>query len=404
MAVIPPISVLVLNYGSPPDALKGCIASVEASDCQQLLEVVLVDNGSIEHPEAPDAVAAEFERTRAVHLGRNYGFAAGINKGLAECRGEWVFILNSDAELDRTALSACAASLEQQDDDCLGVVPKLLFFHERNLIDAIGNAVDKGGNAFNVGIGQLDIGQYDRVERTFGACFAAGLFRKSAFDDDHVGPLDESYFMYYEDVDWNWRANLFGYHFVTAPEGRVFHVHSAATRKLPYDFKHRLIHRNLLTTVLKNCEGKRAVKIWIKRLLWHAQNVGKRQHVGATFRLVFEALRQLPDTWSKRQAIRARRTRSDDEVFRFGFGEDTFFDPANYAPQYTIQNLVAMYRRKAVVTGEKHYEDIVALAMDIGKSRLRYEPGFFSGRIIPLLDGEPAHIIDFVKRVESEQF
>ena len=55
-------------------------------------------------------------------------------------------------------------------------------------------------------------------------------------------------------------------------------------------------------------------------------------------------------------------------------------------------------------TGERRYEDIVALATDIGKSRLRYEPGFFSGRVLPLLDGEPDHIVDFVKRVESEQF
>ena len=161
-------SVLVLNYNSPPDALKGCIASVDASDYPELTEIVMVDNGSTEHKDAATAVAAEFERARLVDIGQNVGFAAGINRGLRECRGDWVFILNPDTEVDPGALSACARLLDGQPDDCIGVVPKLLFFHERDLIDAVGNAVDKSGNAFNVGIGQLDIGQYDRVERTFG--------------------------------------------------------------------------------------------------------------------------------------------------------------------------------------------------------------------------------------------
>jgi len=397
-------SVLVLNYNSPPDALKGCIASVDASDYPELTEIVMVDNGSTEHKDAATAVAAEFERARLVDIGQNVGFAAGINRGLRECRGDWVFILNPDTEVDPGALSACARLLDGQPDDCAGVVPKLLFFHERDLIDAVGNAVDKSGNAFNVGIGQLDIGQYDRVERTFGPCFAAGLFRREAFDDEHVGPLDESYFMYYEDVDWNWRANLFGYHFLTAPDARVYHVHSAATRKLPYAFKHRLIHRNLLTTALKNCEGRRAVKIWIRRLIWHVQNVLKGQHPLTSMRIVAEAVSRLPATWAERQRVRARRVRSDDEIIRFAFGEDTFFDPARYLPQYTLQNFAAMYRRKALVTGDPRHERIVSVAMEVGRSRLRYEPGFLSGRLLPLLEGEPPHIADFVRRIETEQF
>ena len=360
-----PTSVLVLNYNSPPDGLKGCIASVEASDYPDLLEIVVVDNGSTEHRDAARSVAAEFERTRVVDLGRNIGFAAGINRGLRECRGAWVFILNPDTEVDPGALSACAVALEAQPHECVAVVPKLLFFHERDLIDAVGNAVDKGGNAFNVGIGQLDIGQYNRPERTFGPCFAAGLFRAEAFGDTHVGPLDESYFMYYEDVDWNWRANLFGYHFVTAPDARVYHVHSAATRKLPYAFKHRLIHRNLLTTALKNCEGRRAVKIWVQRILWHLENAVRGVHTLTSLRIIVEAVTRLPQTWSDRQRVRSRRVRSDDEISRFAFGEDTFFDPARYLPQYTLQNFAAMYRRKALVTGDPHHERIVTVAMEV---------------------------------------
>jgi GT2 family glycosyltransferase len=397
------ISVLILNYNASTDALKRCVASVEASDCPDLLEIVIAENGSTEHPDSAAAVAAEFPRARMVDLGQNWGFSGGTNRGLEQCRGEWVFILNNDTEVDPGALQACATVLAAQPDQCLAVVPKLLFLDNRVLIDAIGNGIDSLGSAFNVGIGQLDVGQYDRSERCFGPCFAAGLFRRAAFDPQHVGPLDESYFMYYEDVDWNWRANLFGYHFVTAPEARVYHVHSAASRHLDYGFKYHHIERNLLATVLKNFEGRRAVRIWIHRLLSHGQNLLRGRYRKATLLVLRDAISRLPDTWEARKAVAVRRVLSDVEVIRLAHGERPHFDPADYAPQYTLENISAMYHRKAMVTGDTGWLRIPELALAIAGSRLRFEPGFIAERLLPLVETEPDYIKDFVTRIEAAQ-
>ena len=397
------ISVLILNYNADAETLKRCVASVEASDCPDLLEIVVADNGSTEHPDAAATVAAEFPRARAVELGHNWGFSGGNNRGLRHCTGERVFILNNDTEVDPHALSACQAVLDAQGPECMGVAPKLLFLDDKHLFDAVGNAVDHLGSAFNVGIGQLDVGQYDRVERCFGPCFAAGLFCKEAFDDDHVGPLDESYFMYYEDVDWNWRANLFGYTFVTAPDARVYHVHSGASRHLDYGFKYHHIERNLLATVLKNFEGRRALRIWVRRYLAHARNLTKRRYTKATWKIVVESLQRLPDTLEKRRAIGARRKLADVEVLRLAHGELPHFNPAEYAPQYTFANLAAMYRRKALVTGDLRWAKVADAAALLEASRLRFEPGFIESRLLPLLDGEPDHIKDFVRHIESAQ-
>lgn len=399
----PPISVLILNYNASPDALKRCVASVEASDCADLLEVVIAENGSTEHRDAATVVAAEFPRTRVVDLGNNWGFSGGINRGLAACEGEWVFILNNDTEVDPHAITACADVLAEQGPECMAVAPKLLFLDNKQLFDAMGNAVDAGGSAFNVGIGQLDIGQYDRVERCFGPCFAAGLFRKEAFDEDHVGPLDETYFMYYEDVDWNWRANNFGYTFFTAPEGRVYHVHSAASRHLDYSYKYLHIERNLLATIMKNFETRAAIRIWIRRYVAHARNLVKGRYRKASWRIMVEAAQRFPDTWAKRNEIRARRVRGDVEILRLAHGETSFFNPADYAPQYTFANLAAMYRRKALVTNEPKYLEIATVASALEASRLRFEHGFIESRLLPLLEGEPEHIRDFVRRIEIEQ-
>ena len=397
------ISVLILNYNAPVDSLKACVASVDASDYPDLLEIVVAENGSSEHHDSARAVAAEFERARVADLGRNWGFASGINRGLAECRGDWVFVLNNDTEVDSHALSACAEVLRAQPAECLAIVPKLLFLADRHLIDAIGNAVDSGGSAFNIGIGQLDVGQYDRVERTFGPCFAAGLFRREAFDDAHAGPLDDSYFMYYEDVDWNWRANLFGYHFVTAPDARVYHVHSAASRNLDYSFKYRHIERNLLATVLKNFSGRRALRIWAIRMAAHLRNLLRGRYPVATIRIVAEAIARLPDTLAKRRAVMRRRVLSDVEIVRFSHGEGVFFEPATYSPQRTLQNLTAMYKRKAMVTGDARWLAVGDMAHALDTVRLRFEPGFISSRLLPLLEGEPGYIHEFVRGIEAAQ-
>ncbi|MER3452885.1 MAG: hypothetical protein C4344_04275, partial [Acidimicrobiia bacterium] len=160
-AVGEPVSVLILNYNAPVEALKRCVASVEASDYDRLAEIVIAENGSTRNTDAACAVAAEFPRARVVDLGRNWGFSGGINRGIAACTSPWVFILNNDTEVDPHAICACAEVLAAQPPGCLGVVPKLLFLDNRHLIDAVGNAIDAWGAAFNVGIGQLDVGQYD---------------------------------------------------------------------------------------------------------------------------------------------------------------------------------------------------------------------------------------------------
>ncbi len=398
-----PISVLILNYNSSLEELKTCVASVDASDSPDLAEIVIADNGSTEHPGACDEVATAFPRARVVELGHNWGFSGGINRGLAACASPRVFILNNDTEMDPHCLSACADALDAQPPECIGTVPKLLFFDNHTLIDAVGNGIDAVGSAFNIGIGQLDIGQYDRVERCFGPCFAAGLFRREAFDDDHVGPLDESYFMYYEDVDWNWRANLFGYKFVTAPEGRVYHVHSGATRRLEYPFKYRLIERNLLTTVLKDAEGGRAVRIWARRMISHALNLLKGRFPVATLRAVGEAFLRLPDTLEKRRQVAARRVLSDAEIFRLAHGERPFFNPTAYEPQYSFANLAFMYQRKAVATGEERWLKVADVARALDGSRLRFEPGIVESRLLPLLADEPPYIHEFVRRIAAER-
>ena len=150
------------------DDLDGCVASVVASDSPELVEILIVENGSSENRDAPQRVADRYEKARVVDLGHNWGFSGGINRGVRACVGEWVMILNNDTRIDPAAIRECADVLRKEPPEVMGVAPKLLFLRDPHVIDAVGNAVNEYGAAFNVGIGQLDVGQYDRVERCFG--------------------------------------------------------------------------------------------------------------------------------------------------------------------------------------------------------------------------------------------
>ena len=200
--------------------------------------------------------------------------------------------------------------------------------------------------------------------------------------------------MYYEDVDWNWRANLFGYAFVTAPEARVYHVHSGSTRALPFDFKYRLVERNLLSTVAKNCEGRRAARIWKGRFGFHGRNVVRKHFRWASILIVIEAMLRSLDSYEKRRQVNRRRVVSDGVVFRFAQGELPHFDPRNYAPERTLSNLIAMYRRKALITGDDRWFKVAEIASAV---EMTLGHGVFDPR-----DDLVEHRVERRRRLETE--
>jgi len=392
------ITAVVVNHNAAPATLERCLGSLRAQTYPSL-EVVLVDNAS--DPTTLAWVAARYPEVRVLRLGRNRGFAAGVNRGIEAAQGELVLPLNFDVELDPGCVGELAKVLGQ-DDGLAGVAPKTVFMHDRRLIDSVGNLVDRFGAAFNMGIGQLDIGQYDLGEPVFGLCFAAALCRKAAFAESAVGSLDESYFLYYEDVDWCYRANLLGWRFRTAPQAVVAHVHSAAARKLDYRVKYYLIQRNLLRTVVKNFEGPRVVAVLRRRALDHLANAIHRapfwRHgLGA----VVGCARWLGRDWRARARLQRRRRLADTAIFAHSTGERPHFDPVRYAPLRRLETLEAMYRRRWLVAGGARDGEIATALGRLRESKLKLEPEVRARFEQELLGGEPACVREFFRQVED---
>jgi GT2 family glycosyltransferase len=280
------------------------LAATLASVLAQGAEVVVVDDGSSDG--TADWLRAKWPAVRVIELGENVGVAAAFNRGIAATTTEFVALLNNDVELAPGWLEPLLAAL-QAHPGAASATGKLLRYDDRERLDAAGDVLLRSAAVINRGAGELDRGQYDRAEAVFGACAGAALYRRSALDA--VGPFDERYFAYLEDVDWAMRAQLAGFGARYEPAAVGFHMGGATTRRRP-GFYGRLQQRNQLLLVAKTFpagtlarHGWRIAATQLVSLAASAREGVLREHLGAWG----EAARMLPAALRSRRALQRER-------------------------------------------------------------------------------------------------
>ena len=170
------------------------------------------------------SIQREFPEVKVLALEVNLGLAGGINYALQAAEGEYLAALNNDTEADKGWAAALVDALRGHPDAGM-VASKMLLFDRRDTFHAAGDGFYSNGLPFNRGVWQKDRGQYDRREYVFGACGGAAAYRREMID--RIGFFDEDLFMYCEDVDLNWRAQIAGYKCLYVPEAVVYHCLSA---------------------------------------------------------------------------------------------------------------------------------------------------------------------------------
>jgi GT2 family glycosyltransferase len=210
-------------------------------------QVMLVDNGSTD--DSVEWVRATWPDVDLLPLPRNVGVAAALNAGVGVARGELVALLNNDLELESNWLGELVAALDRH-PDAGSVGGKLLNYYRRDVIDSVGDVFTRAGTAYPRGGGEVDCGQYDEEVEIFAPTAGAALYRACALAD--VGPFDESFFAYFEDVDWGLRAQLAGYRSWYAPTAVAYHMGSATTGGQRDPFYYALHRRNLIGVAVKN--------------------------------------------------------------------------------------------------------------------------------------------------------
>lgn len=260
------VSVVILNWNGK-EMLRKFLPSVLRFS--EGANIVVADNCSTDG--STDMLKAEFQSVNIIVLDKNYGFAEGYNKALAQICTEYSILLNSDVEVSEGWLGSLVAFM----DNNKGVAacqPKIRSYKTPELFEyagASGGFLDKYGYPFCRGrimaSVERDNGQYDDITDVFWATGAAMFVRTDVYKE--VGGLDSSFFAHMEEIDLCWRMRSRGYRLACIPESVVYHV-GGATLSKENPRKTFLNFRNNLLMIYKNeSEESLATVMFVRSVL-----------------------------------------------------------------------------------------------------------------------------------------
>lgn len=238
------VSTVVLSYNRPA-LLREALASL----CVQTyapLEIIVVDNRSPASEEVA-RVAGEFPSARLIRNDENVGFAAGMNRGIAEAAGEYVYLTEDDITLDVD----CIRQLVEYAGENVGdlIISPLMYNKAAGTVRCAGGEVSLGGvyRRRTYGEGVRDEGQYAQpfdVTHIDGAV----IFSRTEFLR-RLGCFREEFFMYVEAVELCVRASKAGAKMAVVPAAKVYHFEPPprANQSPEFDF-HR--YKNLFSLYL----------------------------------------------------------------------------------------------------------------------------------------------------------
>jgi GT2 family glycosyltransferase len=229
------LSVAIINFETP-DLTANCVAAVHRNPPAEPYEVVVVDNGS--RAETLSELRA-VDGARLVETGVNGGFAAGVNRCVAESdpAADVIVVLNSDTEVEPGALDALGAAARRPGVGLSAPV----------ILDRQGGVQRSGHRRFPTPASTwvaictplafvlwalerhvrhptaLSVAEHEAGVEPAHVMGAVLAIRRQAWDA--VGPFDEGYFLYFEETEWQERLQAAGWRVALVPTARVRHLH-----------------------------------------------------------------------------------------------------------------------------------------------------------------------------------
>lgn len=243
------VSVVVVTWNRR-ELLRSCLQSLKRQQWKQPFEVIVVDNASDDGSAemALQAFGAEPGfRLRLIRNQDNRGFCAANNQGFAASTSELVAVLNNDAEAEPHWLAALTEAFHERPD--IGMAAsKILVYEDSKRIDKAGHLIYPDGQNRGRGTGELDNGQYDRMEEVLWPDGCAAMYRRAMLDQ--IGGFDEDFFAYADDAELGLRARIAGWKCLYAPQAVVRH-HRGATLGVRSARRLELIERNRVLLAAK---------------------------------------------------------------------------------------------------------------------------------------------------------
>lgn len=232
------LSVIIVNY-NVQHFLEQCLYAVRKASQGLAVEVFVVDNNSVDGSVA--MVQQKFTEVQCIANKSNTGFSYANNQAIRLAKGEYVLLLNPDTVVEEDTFKKVIAFMDAHPDaGGLGVkmldgkgkflpeskrglpTPSVAFYK----IVGLSALFPKSKLFGNYHLGYLNKDQTHQVDILSGAFM---LLRKEVLDK--IGLLDETFFMYGEDIDLSYRILLAGYKNYYYPDTRIIHYKGESTKK-----------------------------------------------------------------------------------------------------------------------------------------------------------------------------
>lgn len=298
------VSIIIVSWNGRK-WIKNCLESIEKQTYKNY-EVVFVDNNSSD--DSIPYIKKNYPYVKIIKNNRNLGFGVANNIGIKHCNGDMLFLLNNDTEFSPNTLEDLLKFKKEQHCNIVG--PRLLNTEKDDPLDG--------------GYMQMDIlGSPGKGSLFYIEGCALMILKKDFYK---LGGFDDKYFMYAEDIDLCWRANLYGFKLGVCENVQLIHYGGGSSHKTQiqkgekhtsslsrrywvecYTLRNLLKNYGLTATIvivpiyiIQNiCESiiylisgniKLSIAIW-KSFIWNIQN--------------------LPDTINKRNIIQKNRRIND---------------------------------------------------------------------------------------------
>jgi len=308
---VAPLASVIVPTLNGAHLLPACLDSLSNQSYADV-EVIVADGASVDGTS--ELLAHRFPSVRELRLRRNLGFAGNVNAGLRAARGHVLCLLNNDARAETDWVAHCVEALASHPR--VGSVASKVLYADGRTINSAGDLLCRDGAPRQRGNGRPDSPLFDTVTPVFGASGAAAAYRREMLKD--VGLLDEQFFMYLEDVDLAFRAQLRGWSCLYVPEARATHSGGASGGGVLESFYNG---RNLIRLLAKDFPAGLLQRLW--PAIWRYQMERARSALKAwrgaaaraTLRGQIIGLLELPRHLAARRQVQCRRRVSDDSVY-----------------------------------------------------------------------------------------
>ncbi len=224
-----PVSVITVTYNAG-DFLEPFFASLLAADTTGIdLEVLVIDNGSTDG--TVDLVRDRFGQFTLLQNDEN-NYARALNLGISRAKGDFIVITNNDATVDPGWLQGFLDVMDMDQD--IGAVQSKIYFEGSGKINSTGVQEVEHYYFADIGFEEDDGPDYAEPARRDYVTGGSVMFRHACLED--VGPWDEEFIMFMEDVDYSQRCRARDWQLWYSPSSVIHHQYHGSSSQAMCEF------------------------------------------------------------------------------------------------------------------------------------------------------------------------